>query len=49
VAFLPFDPSTKDAGHARGYLRRAAPSHFRRWHLLAVIGVLLILRALTYR
>ena len=31
-----------------GTLRRAAPSHFRRWHLLAAIGALLVLRALFY-
>jgi uncharacterized protein YggT (Ycf19 family) len=31
-----------------GTLRRAAPTRFRRWHLLAAVGALLILRALFY-
>jgi uncharacterized protein YggT (Ycf19 family) len=46
---LPFDPFTKRTPATLvGTLRRAAPSHFRRWHLLAGIGVLLVLRALFY-
>jgi uncharacterized protein YggT (Ycf19 family) len=46
---LPFDPIHKRTPATLvGTLRRAAPSHFRRWHLLAVIGTLLVLRALFY-
>ncbi|HEY5297321.1 MAG TPA: hypothetical protein VIK59_05305 [Verrucomicrobiae bacterium] len=46
---LPFDPFNKRIPATLiGTLRRAAPSRFRRWHLLAVIGALLILRALFY-
>jgi uncharacterized protein YggT (Ycf19 family) len=46
---LPFDPFNKRTPATLvGTLRRAAPSHFRRWHLLAGIGVLLVLRALIY-
>jgi uncharacterized protein YggT (Ycf19 family) len=46
---LPFDPFNKRIPATLvGTLRRAAPSHFRRWHLLAAIGVLLVLRALIY-
>jgi uncharacterized protein YggT (Ycf19 family) len=47
---LPFDPIHKRMPATLvGTLRRAAPSHFRRWHLLAGIGLLLVLRALIYR
>jgi uncharacterized protein YggT (Ycf19 family) len=46
---LPFDPIHKRTPATLvGTLRRAAPSHFRRWHLLAGIGLLLIFRALFY-
>jgi uncharacterized protein YggT (Ycf19 family) len=44
-----FDPFEKRTPATLvGTLRRAAPSHFRRWHLLAGIGLLLVLRALFY-
>src|SRR5476649_2651811 len=46
---LPFDPIHKRTPATLvGTLRRAAPSHFRRWHLLAGIGLLLVLRAVFY-
>lgn len=46
---LPFDPFTKRTPATLvGTLRRAAPSRFRRWHLLAAIGALLLLRAVFY-
>jgi uncharacterized protein YggT (Ycf19 family) len=46
---LPFDPIHKRTPATLvGTLRRAAPTYFRRWHLLAAIGVLLILRAVFY-
>ena len=46
---LPFDPIHKRTPATLvGTLRRAAPSHFRRWHLLAAIGGLLVLRAVIY-
>jgi uncharacterized protein YggT (Ycf19 family) len=46
---LPFDPFNKRIPATLvGTLRRAAPSRFRRWHLLAVIGALLVLRAVIY-
>jgi uncharacterized protein YggT (Ycf19 family) len=46
---LPFDPFNKRIPATLiGTLRRAAPSRFRPWHLLAAIGALLILRALFY-
>ena len=46
---LPFDPIHKRTPATLiGTLRRAAPSHFRRWHLLVAIGLLLFLRALIY-
>jgi len=46
---LPFDPFNKRTPATLvGTLRRAAPSRFRRWHLLAGIALLLILRALFY-
>ncbi|MGH7975512.1 MAG: hypothetical protein ACREDS_12330 [Limisphaerales bacterium] len=44
-----FDPLNKRTPATLiGTLRRAAPSKFRRWHLLAAIGALLVLRALFY-
>jgi uncharacterized protein YggT (Ycf19 family) len=44
-----FDPLNKRTPATLvGTLRRAAPSRWRRWHLLAAIGALLILRALFY-
>jgi uncharacterized protein YggT (Ycf19 family) len=44
-----FDPLNKRTPATLiGTLRRAAPSRWRRWHLLAVIGGLLILRALIF-
>jgi uncharacterized protein YggT (Ycf19 family) len=47
---LPFDPINKRTPATLvGTLRRAAPSHFRRWHLLAAIGLLLLLRGAVYR
>ncbi|MDD5141150.1 MAG: YggT family protein [Verrucomicrobiales bacterium] len=46
---LPFDPIHKRTPATLvGTLRRAAPSHFRRWHLLLAIGGLLFLRAVFY-
>ncbi|MEI9963054.1 MAG: hypothetical protein WDM76_18655 [Limisphaerales bacterium] len=46
---LPFDPFTKRTPATLvGTLRRAAPSRFRRWHLLLAIGALLLLRAVFY-
>lgn len=46
---LPFDPIHKRTPATLvGTLRRAAPSRFRRWHLLAIIGGLLGLRAVIY-
>ena len=46
---LPFDPIHKRTPATLvGTLRRAAPSRFRRWHLLAAIGALLVLRAVFY-
>jgi uncharacterized protein YggT (Ycf19 family) len=47
---LPFDPFTKRTPATLvGTLRRAAPSRFQRWHLLVVIGLLLLCRAGFYR
>ena len=44
-----FDPFEKRTPATLvGALRRAAPTRFRHWHLLAVIGALLVLRALFY-
>jgi uncharacterized protein YggT (Ycf19 family) len=44
-----FDPLNKRTPATLvGTLRRAAPSRWRRWHLLAAIVALLILRALFY-
>ena len=46
---LPFDPfNRRTPATLVGTLRRAAPSRFRRWHLLAGIGLLLVFRALLY-
>ena len=46
---LPFDPfNHRTPATLVGTLRRAAPSPFRRWHLLAVIGALVVLRAVFY-
>jgi uncharacterized protein YggT (Ycf19 family) len=46
---LPFDPIHKRTPATLvGTLRRAAPSRFRRWHLLAGIALLLVLRAVVY-
>ena len=44
-----FDPFEKRTPATLvGALRRAAPTRFRHWHLLAAIGALLVLRALFY-
>lgn len=44
-----FDPLAKTTpATLTGTLRRAAPSRFKRWHLLAALGGLLLLRALVY-
>src|SRR5476649_375914 len=44
-----FDPFEKRTPATLvGALRRAAPTRFRHWHLLATIGALLLLRALFY-
>ena len=44
-----FDPLNKRTPATLvGALRRAAPTRFRRWHLLAAIGALLVLRAVFY-
>jgi uncharacterized protein YggT (Ycf19 family) len=44
-----FDPLNKRTPATLiGTLRRAAPTRFRHWHLLAAIGALLVLRALFY-
>jgi hypothetical protein len=44
-----FDPfSKRTPATLVGTLRRAAPQRFRRWHLLATLGALLVLRALFY-
>jgi uncharacterized protein YggT (Ycf19 family) len=46
---LPFDPFNKRTPATLvGTLRRAAPSRFRRWHLLVVITLLLLGRAGLY-
>jgi len=45
-----FDPFEKRTPATLvGALRRAAPTRFRHWHLLAAIGALLVLRAVIYR
>lgn len=47
---IRFDPLTKRLpATLMGTLRPATPDRFRRWHLLAFIGLLLILRAAAYR
>ena len=47
---LPFDPIHKRTPATLvGTLRRAAPSHFRRWHLLALVALLLLCRAGFYQ
>jgi uncharacterized protein YggT (Ycf19 family) len=44
-----FDPLTKTSPATLvGTLRRAEPHRLRRWHFLAVLGALLVLRALLY-
>jgi uncharacterized protein YggT (Ycf19 family) len=44
-----FDPLAKTTpATLMGTLRRAEPSRFRRWHLLAALAGLLLLRALLY-
>jgi uncharacterized protein YggT (Ycf19 family) len=44
-----FDPLNKRTPATLvGTLRRAVPQRFRRWHLLATLGALLVLRALFY-
>src|SRR5471032_1651319 len=44
-----FDPvNRRTPATLVGALRRAAPTRFRHWHLLAAIGVLLVLRTLFY-
>jgi uncharacterized protein YggT (Ycf19 family) len=44
-----FDPFEKRAPATLvGSLRRAVPTRFRHWHLLAAIGALLVLRAALY-
>jgi uncharacterized protein YggT (Ycf19 family) len=44
-----FDPLAKTMpATLTGTLRRAAPSRFQRWHLLAALAGLLLLRALLY-
>ena len=46
---IRFDPLNKRTPATLvGTLRPAAPKKFRRWHLLAAIGALLVLRALFY-
>jgi uncharacterized protein YggT (Ycf19 family) len=46
---IRFDPLNKRTPATLvGTLRPAAPKKFRRWHLLAAIGALLIVRALFY-
>jgi uncharacterized protein YggT (Ycf19 family) len=47
---IRFDPLTKRLpATLMGTLRPATPARFRRWHLLAFMGLLLILRAAAYR
>src|SRR6185369_15814235 len=44
-----FDPLAKTTpATLMGTLRRAEPSRFRRWHLLAALAGLLLLRALLF-
>ena len=43
---LPFDPLSKTTPATLvGTLRRAAPTRVKRWHFLAALGALLVLRA----
>ena len=47
---VDYDPfSRRTPATLAGTVRPAAPSRFKRWHLLVVIGVLLLCRALLYR
>ncbi len=47
---LPFDPLTKATPATLvGTLRRAEPTRVKRWHFLAALGALLVLRAGFYR
>ena len=47
---IRFDPLEKRTpATLMGTLRPAAPKKIRRWHLLAVIAGLLVLRAAAYR
>jgi uncharacterized protein YggT (Ycf19 family) len=46
ILFDPFEKRTPAT--LVGSLRRAVPTRFRHWHLLAAIGALLVLRALLY-
>jgi len=46
ILFDPFEKRTPAT--LVGALKRAAPTRFRHWHLLAAIGALLVLRALFY-
>ncbi len=46
ILFDPFEKRTPAT--LVGSLRRAVPTRFRHWHLLAVIGALLALRAVFY-
>ena len=43
ILFDPFEKRTPAT--LVGSLRRAVPTRFRHWHLLAAIGALLVLRA----
>jgi len=46
---IRFDPLVKTAPATLvGTLRRAEPYHLKRWHFLAAMGALLLLRALLY-
>jgi hypothetical protein len=46
---IRFDPLVKTSpATLAGTLRRAEPRRLKRWHLLAALGVLLLLRALLY-
>ena len=47
---IQFDPLTRRTpATLMGTLRPAAPKKWRRWHFLALIALLLVLRALIYR
>ncbi|MCU0783166.1 MAG: hypothetical protein MUF81_03790 [Verrucomicrobia bacterium] len=46
---LPFDPLTKTTPATLvGTLRRAEPMRMKRWHFLAALGALILIRALFY-